>query len=35
MLESVVKAIKKTLSSNTLGRMQIGTKKDKNGESYW
>ena len=34
MLDSVVKAIKQTLSSNTLGRMQIWTKKDKNGEPY-
>ena len=24
----------KVLSSNTLGRMQIGTKKDKNGKPY-
>ena len=25
----------KVLSSNTLGRMQTWTKKDKNGEPYW
>ena len=33
MLDSVVKA-KKVLSSNTFGRMQIRTKKDKNGKTY-
>ena len=25
----------KVLPSNTFGRIQIWTKKDKNGESYW
>ena len=33
MLDSVIKA-KKKLSSNTLGRMQISTREDKNGEPY-
>ena len=28
------KSKEKALSSNTFGRMQIGTKKDKNGKSY-
>ena len=35
MLDSVIKAKKIKASSNTLGRMQIWTRKDKNGKSYW
>ena len=35
MLDSVITAKKKVLSSNIFGRMQILTKKDKNGEPYW
>ena len=27
--------LKKVVSSNTFGRMQIWTKKDTNGELYW
>ena len=34
MLDSVIKA-KKVLSSNSFERMQIWTRKDKNGKSYW
>ena len=34
MLDSVIKANKKVLSSNTFRRMQICTKKDKNWEPY-
>ena len=34
MLDSVITAKKKVLSSNIFGRMQILTKKDKNGEPY-
>ena len=35
MLDSVVKAKKKVLSSNTFGGVQIWTKKDKNEKPYW
>ena len=35
MLDSVIKAKKIKASSNTLGRMQIWTRKDRNGKSYW
>ena len=35
MLDSVIKAKKIKASSNTLGRMQIWTRKDKNGKAYW
>ena len=34
ILDSVVKA-KKKYYSQTYGKMQIWTKKDKNGEPYW
>ena len=35
MLDSVIKANKIVLSSNTFSRMQICTRKDKNWESNW